>query len=246
MDTTGYVSLSHQMALRRHLDIIANNIANASTNAYRRESVMFQDFMSNMPQAEVQSARPVSFVLDFGVTRDPRPGDMIPTDNPLDVAIKGPGYFTVLAKDGRPAYTRNGAFRPSEDGYLTLLSGERVLDTQNQPITVGPNEAFFKVADDGTVSSNQGIKGQLLITNLPESQNLERLGDSLWRGPNATAIPTQQVKLKSGMLEGSNVQPVMEMSEMIDVLRTYQSTTRLMDRYDDIRKGGIERLGRVQ
>jgi flagellar basal-body rod protein FlgF len=246
MDTTGYVALSHQMALRRHLDIIANNIANASTNAYRRESVMFQDYMSNMPEAEVSSARPVSFVLDYGVARDPRPGDMIPTDNPLDIGIHGAGYFTVRANDGQPAYTRNGALRPSPDGFLVIASGERVLNTQNQLIALSPEEVDIKIANDGTISTNLGVKGQLLISNLPESQDLERMGNGLWRGANATAIPTNEVKLKSGMVEGSNVQPVMEMSEMIDVLRTYQSTTRLMDRYDDIRKSGIERLGRVQ
>lgn len=246
MDTTGYVALSHQMALRRHLDVIANNIANANTTAYRRESVMFQDFMSNMPEAEVDSARPVSFVLDYGVTRDPRPGEMIPTTNPLDVAIQGEGYFVVEAADGQPAYTRNGSMHLSPDGFLVTSTGEKVLNAQNQPITFGPDEVQLKIAKDGTISSTAGIKGQLQVVSLPESQDLERMGSGLWRGPNAQPIPAEQINMKSGMLEGSNVQPVLEMSEMIDVLRTYQSTTRLMDRYDDIRKAGIQQLGKVQ
>ena len=95
MDTTLYVSLSHQAALRRHMDLIANNIANANTTAFRREQVIFQEFLVNTKATANRDAREVAFVEDYGVARDNRQGALVNTGNNLDVAIIGQGFMNV-------------------------------------------------------------------------------------------------------------------------------------------------------
>jgi len=246
MDTLNYVALSHQMALQRQLSVIANNVANMNTAAYKREEALFAAESTIMPAAPVNSARPVSFVLDQGMMRDTVQGDFIPTDDPLNVAINGEGYFTVMTPDGNIAYTRNGKFRLSGDGFLVTDSGARVLDDNNQPIQFEPQETNLYIAEDGSISSNMGPHGRLGLTAFNNDLTLSKLGGTLMDGEGGRPLPADQVRLKTGVIEGSNVKPVMELANMIEVLRTYQSTTRLLERYTDIRQQGIERLGRVQ
>jgi flagellar basal-body rod protein FlgF len=245
MDTTVYVSLSHQIALRRQLDLIAGNIANAETSGYRRENAVFQSYLERQPLAGTKAARNVNYVLDYGVARDSSPGDMSQTNNPLDVALTGEGFFTVALGNDAIAYTRNGHFSLSEDGYLTTANGARLLDRNGNPFRFDSDEKNIQISPDGSVSSSAGEKGQLALARFASDTGLTRLGDTLYQGANAEPVAPENVKLRSGFLEKSNVKPIVETTEMIDVLRTYQSTTRLLDRYEDMRKRGIERLGKI-
>lgn len=246
MDTLNYVALSHQMALERQMALIANNIANMNTAGYKREEAVFETHLNTMPSAPVNSARPISFVLDQGIARDFGQGNFIPTDDPLNVAIIGDGYFTVRTPDGTTAYTRNGNFRLSPEGFLTTDAGAQVLGVGGQPIQFQPGETDFYIAADGSISTSMGPRGRLEITTFADGQLLDKQGDSLMVGEGGQPLPANQVRLKPGVIEGSNVKPVMEMAEMISVLRSYQSTSRLIERYTDIRQQGIERLARVQ
>jgi flagellar basal-body rod protein FlgF len=247
MDNLLYVSLSHQMVLRRQLDLIANNLANMNTTGYRRENVVFQQFLNDdTVQGGNRTSPPLSFVLDYGVARDESVGDMLPTGNPLDVAINGPGYFAVQNQGGETLYTRDGRFQRSGDGFVVTKDGHRVLGEGGQPMRVPPTVRFVQVAEDGTVTGDDAALGRMQVVKFNSELDLTRRGDNDFTGQGATPIPATEVKLRSGVIEGSNVKPVAEISEMIEVLRTYQSTTRLIDRYEDIRKRGIERLGRVQ
>jgi flagellar basal-body rod protein FlgF len=245
MDTTVYVSLSHQLALRRQLDLIAGNIANAETTGYRRENAVFQSYLERQPLAESKAARTVSYVLDYGVARDSAAGDLSPTSNPLDVALTGDGFFTVALGDDTLAYTRNGHFSLSADGYLTTANGARLLDRNGNPFRFESDEKNIQIGPDGRVSSSAGDKGLLALARFARDTSLTRLGDTLYQGAGAEPVAPKNVKMRSGFLEKSNVKPIVETTQMIDVLRTYQSTTRLLDRYEDMRKRGIERLGRI-
>ncbi|HLU91246.1 MAG TPA: flagellar basal-body rod protein FlgF [Pedomonas sp.] len=246
MDTMNYVAVSHQMALQRQMAVISNNVANMNTPAYKREQALFEATLSTMPSAPVHSARPVSFVLDQGMTRDLTQGQFISTDDPLHVALLNDGYFTVTTPEGERAYTRNGQFRLDGEGFLVTEAGARVLDDAGQPIQFAPEEAHINIADDGTISSNLGPRGRLGITGFENEFALTKIGDTLLTGEGGEMLPADQVRVKAGMFEGSNVKPVVEMTNMIEVLRSYQSTTRLLERYNDVRQQGIERLARVQ
>lgn len=245
MDTTVYVSLSHQIALRRQLDLIANNIANAETTGYRRENAVFQSYLEKQPLSGTRAARTVNYVLDYGVARDSSPGDISQTGNPLDVAQTGEGFFNVALANGETAYTRNGHFSLSEDGFLVTANGARLLDRNGNMFQFAPDEKNIEISPDGSVSSSAGPKGQLALSRFSSDVGLDRLGDTLYQGGNPEPVAPERVQLRSGFLEKSNVKPIVETTEMIDVLRTYESTTRLMDRYEDMRKRGIERLGKV-
>jgi flagellar basal-body rod protein FlgF len=245
MDTTGYVSLSHQLALQRQLDMIAGNIANADTTGYRRENALFQSYLEHQPNTSTPAARNVSFVLDYGIARDSGQGELAQTNNPLDVAIVGDAFFTVGLANGETAYTRNGHFSVSEDGYLTSVNGTQVLDSRGSPFQFQPDEKKISISKDGTVSTSAGDIGQIALARFANDAQLERLGDTLYQGTGALAVNVSQANLRIGYLEKSNVKPIVETTEMMNILRSYQATTSLLDRYDELRKRGIERLGRI-
>ena len=118
MDNALYVGLSRQVVLRRQMDIIANNIANADTNGFKVESLMTKE-VPGPPAFTAQGPAPVKFVGADGVARDFGQGALRRTDAPLDVAIEGPGFFKVTAKGGE-RYTRDGHFRTDDTGAATV------------------------------------------------------------------------------------------------------------------------------
>lgn len=248
MDTTNYVALSSQMALRRQMDLIANNLANMNTSGYQRESAIFEAYIDKQDNNVSRPTRPVAFVLDQGTARDLSHGDLKATDNPLDVAITGNGYFAVQQANGATAYTRDGSFQIAVDGTLTTKTGEAVLDINNSPIKISRNETDIRITDDGTLTTNQGARGQIQLVQFDNEYSLNKIGGTLLTANGATAAPVarNQVQLKTGVIEGSNVKPVLEMTQMMQVLRSYQSITGMMDRYEDMRSQALQQLGRVQ
>lgn len=246
MDTLNYVALSHQMALQRQMSVIANNVANMNTAGYKREDALFQSYLEQMKSAPARSARPVSFVLDQGMTRDLEQGEFTLTNDPLNAAINGDGFFTVQTPEGETAYTRNGKFRLSGDGFLVTAEGAQVLNAEGQPIQFQVEDTDLTIAEDGTVSTNNGVVGRLGITQFDNPYLLDKLGGTYLTGEGGQMLPADQVHLKTGVIEASNVKAIKEVAHMTEVMRSYQSTSRLLDRYNDIRQQGIERLARVQ
>src|ERR1700733_3228242 len=133
MDSTMLVSLSHQVAVYQAMDSIANNIANVSTPAFKRETPTFQEYVEQMqPTESEQGKKKVSFVTETGVVRDQSQGPMETTGNPLDFAINGNGYFAVQTASGE-RYTRNGHFSLDPNGVLTTDTGDQV-ETDSGPL----------------------------------------------------------------------------------------------------------------
>src|ERR1700692_5092380 len=123
MDSTLLISLSHQIASYRSMDVIANNIANVSTPAFQREEATFQEFVVNVPPAEGQvGTQSLSFVKDTGMVRDLSEGRLDTTGAPFDIAIHGKGYFVVQTENGE-RYTRNGHFTLNEAGQIVTSNG---------------------------------------------------------------------------------------------------------------------------
>src|SRR3954471_12660459 len=133
MDNALYVGLSRQIVLKRQMDIVANNIANADTNGFKVESLMTKE-VPGPPAFTLQGPRPVKFVGEDGVARDFGQGGLRRTDAPLDVAIEGPGFFQVTTASG-PRYTRDGGFRMDDTGRLTTAAGQPVADDGGGEIT---------------------------------------------------------------------------------------------------------------
>ena len=242
MDTKILVSLSHQVAMRRQMDIIANNIANMNTTAYKRESIMFNEFLSDTGGSLPDSFKKVSFVQEQGIARQMTNGELITTGNVLDVAREGKGMFKVLQPNGDTAYTRNGHFSLSEDNILITSNGGEVLDDGDAPIQLPPNAEGFKIAEDGTVSAKEvGEIGKLAVFHFENYGEMKKIGDNLY---SAEEVPTlsENYRLAQGMLETSNVSPVLEITNMIQLSRAYAQTANLIDQVQQTAKQAINSI----
>ena len=222
MNNTGYISLSRQAAIRRHMDVIANNIANATTPAFKAERVMFAEYVGK--GAGVQR---MSFVYDVGVTRDSREGTLVDTGNVLDLAIKGPGYFAIQTASGETLYTRNGRFRLDDTGKIVTSQGQAVLDEQNRPISVPASDSRIEITRDGALSTESGVAGRLKIVRFDDEQSLRPIADGLLKSDKPPQPATDSLVVQ-GMLEDSNVRPVVEITNMIDAMRSYQNAQQMV------------------
>ena len=245
MDTTLYVGLSHQMAMRRNLDILANNIANMNTTAFKKESAIFQEYLMEMDNTDTPAARDVAFVQDKALIRDFSEGNMRATGNPLDVAVNGKNFFRVRLPDGSEHYTRNGHFHLGEDGTLVTSSNHPVLDSGGQPIAFTPQDTKIDIADDGTVSTKErGIVAKLGVVTFDDLSKLEKVGESLFSSP-VPASPAANYTVLQAMIEDSNVQPIIEMTNLMNIARRYQSVDQVLDQQQELESKAINRLSRV-
>ncbi|PWR19796.1 flagellar basal-body rod protein FlgF [Zavarzinia compransoris] len=242
MENALYVGLSQQMVLERQMDMVANNIANLNTTAYRAQRPVFQEYVM-----EAGPRKPVSFVLDFGIARDTRAGVLTPTGNPFDIALNGEGFLSVQTPDG-VRYTRNGHFTMDADGRLVTREGYALLDDGGAEITVNDTTLGTPVISaDGTIAQGDTQIGRVGMVAFDNQQALRAVGDSLFEaGDGAAAQPAPETtRLVQGMLEGSNVQPVVEMTRMIELQRRYQTMQNLLTSDNELQRTAIQRLGKL-
>lgn len=228
MENPSYIVLSQQMALSKQMDVIANNLANVNTPAYRDETLLFSQFLGKASNPGLQgNATPISFVGLGGTLPDTRPGPVEPTSNPMDFALEGRGYFAVNTPDGI-RYTRDGHFSINAQSQIVTAEGYQVVDPQGRPLTVPANASDIAVTPTGTLSSNQGPIGSFQLVKFADDAALQKVGTDLYQ----TDAPSQPIDatttVKQGMIEGSNVQPILEITKMIQVQRAYQSAQQMI------------------
>ena len=242
MDNALLISLSHQIASYRSMDVIANNIANVSTPAFQREEPSFQEYVMNVPPAEGQSGiQTLSFVQDSGIVRDLSEGRMETTNAPFDFAIHGKGYFVVQTPNGE-RYTRAGHFTLNDSGQLVTSNGDAVQG-DGGPITITPDDGEVHFAADGTISGKNGQIGRLRIVDFQNPRAMLKEGASLYNANGQSPVSADSFQLQSGMIETSNVEPVIEISHMIEVMRAYQATATLTQSQEDLMRQAIDKLG---
>ncbi|MBF0373509.1 MAG: flagellar basal-body rod protein FlgF [Alphaproteobacteria bacterium] len=241
MENTSYIALSRQAALWRQLEAVSNNIANANTPSFKAEKMMFADHLVKTKDSERNLGTKIAFVRDVGMVRDLRDGPMAQTNNPLDMAVHGDGYFVVDTPAG-PRYTRNGHFHLDETGMLVNTSGLPIMQEGNLPIVFAPNETQISIARDGTVSTENGAVGRMRVVTFDNAQELRAAGE----GTYVTNVEPKNVErpdVVQGMVEESNVQPVVEMTNMISILRNYQGVQKLLEAEHERRTKAINTLG---
>ena len=245
MENSFLVGLSQQMATNRAVEVIANNLANLSTPAYKREAIEFQQFMVRVPATETEGGDTVnvSFVLDHGVTRDLSNGRMDQTGNTLDLAITGAGYFVVQTPNGE-RYTRNGHFKLDDQGNLVTEDGFQV-QSDGGAVTLQPQDGDLQVAADGSLSTRLQLLGKLRVVNFANERALRKVGGGLYDAGGQTAQASTTARVHQGLVERSNVEPVIEIAHMIEVLRAYQMSSDLTKSGEDLLKQAIEKLGAV-
>lgn len=233
MDNTSYVALSRQMTLERQMTIVAGNIANMNTHGYKTEHLMFETVLERAGQPGR-----VAFVQDVGLIRDLGPGALETTGNPLDLAINGDGYFTVETAAG-PRYTRGGHFTVDTGGQLVTSAGDPVLDAGGAPIQLPIDDPAISIARDGTVSNADGIIGRIGIVSFADETRLVRDGGGLL-STEQPAEPVAAPDISQGRLERSNVQPILEMTRMMETVRAFQNTQQLLETHHEMVRRVVE------
>lgn len=228
MENTSYIALSRQNALWRQLDVIAGNMANANTPAYKGEQMMFREYLMDTRSVDRAKGTKLSFVQDVGLLRNTTEGAFTKTDNPLDLALHGDGYFQVETEAGM-RYTRNGHFRLDEGGMLVNSQGLAVMDNADNPIILAPNEAKITITPDGSVSTENGIVGKIKVVRFANEQEMRKIGDSLYETTQDPEVIDRPAMVQ-GMMEESNVQPVVEITKMTEVLRQYQALQNIIEK----------------
>ncbi len=244
MDNTLYVALSRQMVLRREMDVVANNIANADTAGFKVEQIMSETEVERLAVQPGSGSRNVQFVLDQGLARDFKQGAISQTSNPLDFAVDGEGFFRIITPRGE-RFTRDGRFAINDQGTLVTKAGD-VVSGDGGEITLDPRRGEPTVAPDGTISQQGAPVGKLSLATFTSLSGLAKDGDGLYRNDSSDAPQAAAgAKIIQAAVESSNVQPVIEVTRMIEVSREYERIARLMDQTAELDRKAIERLGRV-
>ncbi len=246
MENAPLISLSRQIALRRQMDVVANNLANINTFGFKAEMVLFKDSAMALASDETFPVgdRDVHYTADWATLHDFEPGAIDQTGGTFDLALEGPGFLTVQTQNGL-AYTRNGALHLDAGGTLVTADGDPVLSTSGA-VVFASNETDIHFGPDGEILSSAGGKGRLAIVEFDDPQTLTHLGGSLYRAD--TADPGQQAdetKVHHGALERSNVSGVTEVAEMIRINRAYELVSQMIQRQDELRQTAIRRLGDI-
>lgn len=232
MDNGIYVALSRQLALIRDMEVTANNLANVNTTGYNAEKLMFDDYL--VPSGNLE--KKIAFANDVSSYRDTRQGPLQVTGNPLDVAISGPGYLSVETPLGL-RYTRAGNFQIDGTGTLVTPEGYKVLDDNGQPIIFNEEDQNITIGEAGNIMIDGELRGNLGVSEFANPQVLERTGSGLYKVAPGLAQPAAESRVLHGVIENSNVQPVLELTRMIQVGRSAGSTAKLIEtQYDLIRK----------
>ena len=238
MESPLLIAITGQEALARKMDMVSNNIANMNTTGFKQQKMMFQDLMVQPEQGEK-----MEFVGESATYRDNSGGPLEQTGNDLDVALEGNGYFAVSTPSG-PRYTRAGNFQLNSNGEIVTASGNAVLGTNNSPLVVPEGATQVTIKGDGTVSTEQGEVGQMQVVKFANEQNLEEISSGLFSS-STPPLPAEGTKTVQGMLEKSNVQPVIEMAQMIDILRSYQRLQSIITSEHDRLLNANKTLSRV-
>jgi flagellar basal-body rod protein FlgF len=232
VDRLIYLAMSGAQQLLQQQAVSAHNLANASTPGFKAETTAFRMAPVSGPGLPTRA-----YALESTPGADLTAGTVQATGRDLDMAIEGPGFFAVEAKDGTEAYTRAGSFDVSPDGELVTRTGLTVLG-EGGPITVPP-DTKVSIGRDGTVSGTQygqsnvtNILGRLKLVN-PAQGDVQKGADGLFRlrsGQPAEADDT--VTVTAGALEGSNVNSVAAMVDMINLARNFDMQMKLLNNAD--------------
>jgi len=248
-----WTSATGMKAQQLFVDVIANNLANVNTSGFKKSRVDFQDLLYQTVKIAGTKApgggqMPVGIQIGHGVQSVSiekifSQGEIVETQNPLDLVIEGNGFFQVLQADGTVAYTREGSFKLDKDGRLVTAIGLPL-----EPEIVIPQEATnVSISHDGTVSvlvpgttAPQDV-GQVTLAKFINSGGLKSLGYSLYEATDASGEPTIGTPglegfgiVSEGYLEMSNVQVVEEMANMIIAQRAYEVNSKAIQTTDEM------------
>lgn len=243
-----YHSAAGMLARQRHLEVVANNLANARTAGFRQENVTFRSTLdSKLMKSDLPVTAGEKFVdAERGNSPIPAQGALLTTGNPLDVAIRGEGYFIIETEAGF-AYTRDGRFQLNEQGELVTYSGHRVL-TENGAFTAP--QGGLRIASDGSLlvvvpgENREQVLDRLRIVGFPDLERMTHRKDGYFTSIQEP-VDLTPIRLEVGCLEESNVNVVSEMVKMIEINQTYEASARAIQTQDSTLGKAVNEVGKV-
>lgn len=238
MRTNFYVSLSAQVALQKRLDTVANNIANMNTAGFRADGITFETALSRAGDT------PTAYVTSGSNFISRAQGSVTQTGNPMDVAIQGDGWLAIQTPDGI-AYTRDGRMKMTATGDIQTLNGYPVLDAGGAPMLVQPDAGPLSIAADGMITQAGRQLGALGLFSIPDNAKLSRYGNSAVMTDQAATpiLDFSANSIEQGFSEGSNVNPVLEMTRLIEIQRTFDSVSNSNQTSESSLQDAIKALG---
>ncbi len=238
METAGYVSLSGQLALERRMTALANNVANAGTTGYRAEGIHFRSLLSSV------SRLPTAFSVVGESHVVAESGGLSRTGNPLDVAVQGEGFMAVQTPAG-VVYTRDGRMQVLPSGDLVSLNGHPVLDVSGAPLTLDPAAGPPDIGRDGMITQHGRQVGAIGLFSVDLHAPYQRYENSgfIPQQPPEPIVSFATDGVVQGFAENSNVNPVLEMTNLIKVTRAFEALASAMEQNDATQKNAIQTLG---
>ncbi len=241
MDNTINIALSRLAAQQQAMDVVAGNLANASTPGYRAERTVFADWLVREPGGAAPAGdTALAFTQLRATYRDRAEGTLTHTGNPLDLALSGEGWFTVQTGAG-VRLTRAGRFTLQKDGAVTDEAGNALLDVNAQPMRLSTADTELTVKADGTLRSQNGVIGQIAVVAPNDANRMTAEGGRLFRADVPTT-PVARPKMLQGAVEDSNVQPIAEITRMISTERDFQFVSQMVEAEGQRRQNAIDKI----
>ena len=226
----GLIDASRAALVQQHnMDVISNNLANVNTTGYKADRLIFNDMLDRKVKS-VYSQGPLNY-----------------TQNPLDVAIGGDGFFRVQTNNGI-LLTRDGSFKMASDGSLVNSEGAKVLGKGGGPIIINPEGGQVTIDDKGNITQGTEQIGALDVVDVKDKTSLTKQGGNLFGGQDGKApatTPATNYSLQQGAIEQSNVEVVSEMVNMINSFRSFESYQKIMQAVQDMDSKTVNQVGRV-
>ena len=238
MDNAGYTALTRQSGLLAEMRVVANNIANANTTGFRAEGLMFAEHVASLGPDAPSLSMATSLVRETSQSQ----GSLSMTGGTFDLAIEGEGFFLVQTPNGE-RLTRAGAFTPNENGDLVTAEGYAVLDSGGAPVFVPQGVGPVGISPDGTVSAGGQPVGQIGIVMPNDPTDMVRENGTRFATPGGY-VPAENGRMMQGFLEESNVDPILEISRMIEVQRAYELGQSFLDKEDERIRSVVRTIGR--
>ncbi len=234
----GLIEGTETMLAQKHrLNQISNNLANVNTNGYKKEHVTFWEMLYTATDDQQRVGKAMKIITDHSQ------GSFETTGNNLDFAISGEGFFKIQTPEGI-RYSRNGNFTINNEGQLSTMDGNLVIGAGGA-ITLENDQ--IQVGGDGLITANGETINQLALVSFSDLNDLAKAGNSLFKIKNEdTKEQTpDNISIQQGFLESSNVNITLELTEMIDLQRSYQTQQKIIQTIDDINGQAISKVGKL-
>ena len=238
MDNAGYTTVARQAGLMREMQSVATNLANMSTSGYRREGVVFSEFVQDLGPDSPSLSMAAGRVREMDLSQGP----LTQTGDAFDLAIEGDGFFLIATPEG-DRLTRRGHFLRSAQGDVVTPEGYQLLDGGGAAVFAPPDAVAISIAADGTLSADGQPLAQIGLWSPNDPNDLRRAGDTMFAANGGAQPVLEGGRILQGFLESSNVNAVTEIARMIEVQRAYELGQGFLEKEDERIRNVLRTLG---